>query len=88
MVYAFEFIPAVTFSFKNPKAKAFKCVPKDSLIICAPPLLTVALPSLDDDEETYENSLNTHSLSLLSLLQFFFEELMSNQRSFSGVSTR
>ena len=48
-VSAFQVMPAVAFSFKNPKATALKCLRKDSLIICATPLLTVALPSLDED---------------------------------------
>jgi hypothetical protein len=37
-----------------------------SLVLHAPPLQTVALPSLDEHEIFYENSLNTYSLSILS----------------------
>ena len=38
----------------------------NSLVLHAPPLQTVALPSLDEHEKLYENTLNTYSLSLLS----------------------
>jgi hypothetical protein len=45
--------------------------------------------TLEKDVETYgKNSLNKYSLSLLSSLQFsFFEEFISNQRSFSGIQS-
>ena len=61
----------------KPKSTALKCMQKDSLILCAPPLLTVALPSLHEEIEMCENALlNTHSSSLLSSFQFFFKELI------------
>ena len=60
--------PAVAFLLCIPKAKALEWSLNDSLILCAPPLLTVALSSLDEDEELYENSHNTYYAS--SLLPF------------------
>ena len=85
-----EFCLIPRFHLKKPKATALKCVRKDSLILCASPILTVALPwSLDEDVEMYENSLTTYSSSLLSSLRFvFFEEFISNQRSFSGIQVQ
>ena len=71
------------------KATALKCARKNSLVPFAQPLLKVALPSLDKEVETNENSLTTYSSSLLSSLRFFFfEEHMSNQRSYSGINVQ